>query len=363
MAAKSKWSGNKGEWSEAYAFLKLAGEGRIHLPDGQYQVIDAFVRDNGNDTTIDYLIDADKGEVVWVVDEQNHRMAQSRFSDEAELLLEAILSSKGTFTVHSTVEFYEELGINRLKPSTSKADLVIDIHDPKTCQSSEYGWSVKSLIGSRPTLMNASGATKICYELGNMTDQVMEYVNSIGTDANPTPEGKYKARVKYLIEHNHLETSGIPIDRTFEHNLKMVDSSMPEFIGELLKLYYSSNRLNSSTALMERLEAEDPLHYGSDYEGIYTYKWCQLLVAVALGMEPSRHWDGSVDATGGFIVIMKDGKINAATTYDRTGFEKYLLESTSLDTPSGSRHGFGSVYKKSDDTYAIDLALQIRYSQ
>lgn len=362
MPNDRKWTANKGEWSEAYVFLKLLGEGRVPLPQHRYQLINAFLRDEGEGSVTEYKVNRSTGEVEWVIEEEQFSLPQAEFLKESDRLLKEIKVNTGTFTVESTVEFYRGLGIHKLKPSTTKADLDIDLYDPVTGQESTYGWSVKSLIGSSPTLLNASGATRFEYELSNMTDAIMDKVNAIGSHTDPIKGKKYKRRIQYLIEQGHLTTSGKPIDPVFEHNLQMVDTELPSIIGELLKLYYSKDRVNSSRSLLSLLEADDPLKFGKDYSGIYTYKWRQFLVAVALGMEPNTWWDGDLDATGGFLVVDDSGQIEGASTNDRTNFEAYLLDSTKLDTPSGRRHHFGDVLKKDDGTFMIELGLQIRYT-
>ena len=94
---------------------------------------------------------------------------------------------------------------------------------------------------------------------------------------------------------------------------------------------------------------------------IYEYKIKSFLTDVALGMTPQKKWDGVYDATGGIIIVKKDGDIVCYHIYNRNDFQEYLLNNTRLEQASTSRYEFGDVYKKGHDYY-IKLNLQIRFT-
>ena len=75
-------------------------------------------------------------------------------------------------------------------------------------------------------------------------------------------------------------------------------------------------------------------------------------------MQPTKKWDGTEEANGGYIIVKENGEIVAYHLYDRDSFEKYLLENTKFDTGSTNRHNFGKIYKEKDKLF-IDLILQI----
>lgn len=86
------------------------------------------------------------------------------------------------------------------------------------------------------------------------------------------------------------------------------------------------------------------------------------MCAVALGMQPTKIWNGLDEANGGYIVVKDDGEILAYHLYDRDNFEKYLLENTKFETGSTSRHKFGEIYTE-DGWQFINLILQIRFKR
>ena len=75
---------------------------------------------------------------------------------------------------------------------------------------------------------------------------------------------------------------------------------------------------------------------------------------------PSKTWDGTADATGGYIIVREDGEVLCYHLFNRNEFENYLLNNTKFETGSTSRHGFGSIYKD-NGKYYLKLNLQVRF--
>jgi len=78
-------------------------------------------------------------------------------------------------------------------------------------------------------------------------------------------------------------------------------------------------------------------------------------------MKPSDVWNGYYDANGGYIIVREDGDIVCYHIYNKNEFEDYLLNNTKLDTPSSTRHRFGTLYKDTNNNLLIKLNLQIRF--
>ncbi|MCZ8343566.1 MAG: HpaII family restriction endonuclease [Leptospira sp.] len=95
---------------------------------------------------------------------------------------------------------------------------------------------------------------------------------------------------------------------------------------------------------------------------VYEHKLKRFLTDVALGFTPGRVWNGKYDATGGYLIVKKDGDVVCYHFYDKTQFEDYLFYNTQVDTPDPSRHRFGKIYQEGSK-YFMDLNLQIRFSK
>ena len=143
----------------------------------------------------------------------------------------------------------------------------------------------------------------------------------------------------------------------FKRNLIMVDSSMPEIIGNML-LYFYTEDVKDCDNLVDMLGERDPLGYGDPM--MYTYKFKKFLCSCALGMKPAKPWDGLDEANGGYIIVKADGEILAYHIYNRNFFEQYLLDNTYLERASTSRHEYMSLYEENGEMF-IKLNLQIRF--
>jgi hypothetical protein len=97
-------------------------------------------------------------------------------------------------------------------------------------------------------------------------------------------------------------------------------------------------------------------------ERLVRHKVKELLRHSALGMNPSRQWDGQVEAHGGWIIVKESGDIVCFHLINDDDFRDYLLANTKFDTPSMSRHQAGYVYRQGADPEAkLRLSLQVRF--
>ena len=123
-------------------------------------------------------------------------------------------------------------------------------------------------------------------------------------------------------------------------------------------LCYYENDIKECVNLIEYVGEHDPLQYGDKV--MYEYKFKKFLCSCALGMKPATVWDGLDEATGGYIVVTKEGNVLAYHIYNRNYFEEYLLKNTKYETASTSRHDFGEVYSENGEDF-IKLNLQVRF--
>ena len=86
------------------------------------------------------------------------------------------------------------------------------------------------------------------------------------------------------------------------------------------------------------------------------------MLAFALGMTPSKAWQGKFNANGGLIVVKEDGDIVCYHFFDRNDLEDYLFYNTRFETPSTSRHNFGSIYEENGEFF-MKLNLQVRFKR
>ena len=354
-------TGNKGEWSELYTLLRLLETGRLYAADDKLQIIDdiyfpvlKIFRDgedgSGNEKVTYEVCEPQKKVSLYVGDEKVTELAQSELGRDARLLLWAIKAGGDrAFKIQGADKIMERLHCAKIKaPGSEKADIVVQIHDANTGYKPVVGFSIKSDLGSAPTLLNASEATNFAYECSGISDAEAAEINAIATRNKILDRmEKIGARMKYARVNNSV----------FENNLLLVDSLMEDIVAEML-LYYYRGEASSLSDLASLLEKRNPL--GVKKKGYYTYKLRKLLSAVALGMVPSKPWSGKDEANGGYIIVCKNGECLAYHIYNRDQFEQYLLNNTKLERGSTTRHKFAVIYEVEGKRF-VNLNLQIRF--
>lgn len=186
---------------------------------------------------------------------------------------------------------------------------------------------------------------------------MVKEVNAIYKAAGGKKHTDVRGRIKKIIEKNGQLKYWKINNRVFADNLVLIDSSMDKIIAETI-LYFYKDGICNCDEMVEKLELENPMNYGN--VNAYKYKFKKFLTAVALGMVPAAVWNGIDEATGGYIVVTKEGNVLAYHIYNRNYFEEYLLKNTKYETASTSRHGFGEIYTENGEYY-IKLNLQVRF--
>ncbi|MCF6312549.1 MAG: HpaII family restriction endonuclease [Verrucomicrobiales bacterium] len=151
------------------------------------------------------------------------------------------------------------------------------------------------------------------------------------------------------------------IGATYRNNLLLLDADLSRILSECLFLYYSGEGAQLRK-LVTQLEKSNPLQYPDTATfPYYSFKLKKFLLETALGMVPKTPWTGVYDATGGYIIVKKDGELISYHLLRKNYFEDYLLNFTKLDSPSTSRHQYGEIYFENNQAY-FNLNLQIRFS-
>ncbi|WP_159799854.1 HpaII family restriction endonuclease [Flavobacterium sp. MK4S-17] len=353
--------GNKGEWSEVYALFKLLGDGKLYPGDKNLNKITNLffpiikIIKNELGINCEYTIDGDLVIISNIYDE--FRISVDDFASNAVKLLQLIKSQEGTFGDSDIENFMHSFNSRKLKAkSSSKTDIRIVIHDLRIGQTADLGFSIKSELGGNSTLLNAGETTNFIYKITgyNFSNAEIDLINSISTGS------KIKDRLNAILRQgtkiNFFKTN----KEVFGNNLILIDSLLPDILAEIVYNFYTTNN-SKIIDLTSHIHNLNPLKYDIKFShNFYEYKIKKFLIDIALGMMPSKIWQGIYDTTGGHLIIKRNGDIICYHIYNRNQFEDYLFNNTKLDTASSTRHKFGILYKEGDD-YFIKLNLQIRF--
>ncbi len=237
-----KLSGNKGEWSEIYVFLRLLEIGKLYAADADLNKIDDvfyniinIVRTE-NVGVLEFRVDRNAEHVsVYNVDSDTTLIDLSfdDFTLVADKLYNEIVSANApSFASEDTETFLDRISVSSLKAkSTDKADIRMKIHDINTGYEAIQGFSIKSRLGSPSTLINAGKTTNFIYEVvGPMTDDIMMEFNT-----------RFKSfHGKFAVLYTHqcdVEYCSMEND-TFNSNLRLLDGDLPEICGEMMVLFF-----------------------------------------------------------------------------------------------------------------------------
>jgi len=271
-------------------------------------------------------------------------------------LLAKIKNSKGSsFEIKEIENFVSQIKLYRIASSSNKKVDIQALIDSGNENLVKLGFSIKSWLGSMPTLLNATGATNFIFEIKSpqqLSDTEIENANKIKN---------FYDKFVYFQRHN-IKLSFSNISRqNFYDNLILVDSQLPQILAYILEDHYSSQKVNKISDLVSRLADADPLGLSNKY--FYEKKIRDFLSVIALGMMPNTPWNGYHSINGGHIVVSKSGEIlTYFYIYFPQEFENYLFNRTKLERGSTTRHKFGQIYFDKDGERAyINLNLQIRF--
>ena len=353
---------NKGEWTELLVFVKLLAEQKLFLSDKNLnKKVDSFNLKKVTTRNLDldfYIIDKSTIQSKNSVTKENKQIDISELLSEKNLnsIKDSIINSKKTFTIPQFNVIQKSLGFDIIKGGTSsqKSDIVLDIQNNEIDKQNE-GFGIKSYLGSKPTLLNASGSTNFIFRVDDFDDSKIDEVNKIDTRT------KLKDRIIFIEKFGGKFKYIGAEKETMEHNLKISDSLMPNIVGHLLLGFYKK-RISSITKIVDEIHRVGDLNKEINYgeKDSLEIKIKRLLIDVLLGFFAGKKWDGNYLANG-TIVMKKSGDCIGFHIIDSKSLKDYLFENISLDTPSTTRHRFGKLYKEKDGKLYFKLNLQLRF--
>ena len=351
--------GNLGEWSELYALGYLLAHGGAYEADEQqnsdprafHSVKEIWLPRDNSFNSQHFLVENSEAAIHWDSVEVQ-RVSKSMIEAALEEMLEelALKSNRGTFPLDAGSQLLKLLMKNSVSAnSNSKTnDLEVVFQDLDTgATTPRVGFSIKSQLGARSTLLNASQATNFTYKI---------------LSKNPRDEfqfpvfihGKHKQNLNRLINAGYsLEFHKVKSE-IFNRNLTKIDMQFPAILARVLLHSYITGQDNFAKATQSIFQGDDLVSEQS------VFKLKEFLGAVAMGLRPSTIWRGKTTTFNGMLIVKSSGEIVFNYLNEIKNFEEYLFNSVSFERPSTSRHKYGHIYENQGESY-IDLNLQIRF--
>ena len=353
---------NKGEWTELLVFIKLLAEQRIFLSDKNLNpTINFFNIEKVTTQNLDlefFIINESEIEIRNKKNDEIKYVNIDKLINKKILseLVDKIKSGIATFELPDFDIIQNTLGFSVIKGGNSKqkADIHLDISDNIFAKENE-GFGIKSYLGNKPTLLNASGNTNFIFEVVNLDKSKIDEINSIDSKT------KLIDRIEAIEAYGGTLKYVSPEKETMNYNLKMVDSLMPQIIGRILLAFYK-NRISSIAKIVDFIHEEGEFINEIKYEDkqYLEHKIKKFLVDNLLGFFAGSKWDGIYEANG-TIVMKPKGDFVAFHIIDLESLKSYLYQKIKLDTPSSTRHRFGKLILEKDNKLYFKLNLQLRF--
>ena len=354
-----KHTKNKGEWTELYSFLKLLNDKKLYLADKDMKPKIHFFNVN-KVTTLNikqscYLAENDLVEIENKDTGVKHQVRTGSFLniDVLNHLAARIKAGKGaSFDIPEFLAISNQLGVTLIKGGNSdqKADIVLDL-EQNGCNYHDQGFGIKSYFGNAPTLLNASGNTNFIYKVVGLSPDSLDEINSIDT------QFKLKDRISTIYQKGGCLIFDRVEQTTMGYNLALVDTMMPQLLSMML-IEFHKNRINNLEKNITAIWQNNPTLFSTDLDGLKV-KVKKLLVAILLGFFAGSKWNGKYLANG-TIVVKNDGSQVAYHITDLATLEDYLFNHIHFDTPSTTRHRYGSLISENCELY-FKLNLQLRF--
>lgn len=352
---------NKGEWSELYCILRLLLDKKLNIVNAKMEIID-----NHTFTIKELLVEEKNKRIKFRYNDQeiaiyhdnclygilsnDYVQKTSRFLWEE---LQRKHKQRGAFDIDEMINLFETIGVDdKIKAkATAKNDVRLRSFDSLAKKEKELGYSIKSQLGSAATLLNSSQHTNIKYKVNGISRDNIVKINSINSKTKLLDRLNFINELGGKILFESIQSSN------FNYNLELIDSKLPEALGEVVLNSY----IQKTKKLSELFEMSTVFTDSS----IAKKKLGDFLKAFSFDMVPSKRstiYDTETfEVDGGIIIVKKDSNVYTLDLiYHEDEVVTYLINESKLDSPSSKRYNMLELFEENDEIY-FTLNVQVRY--
>ena len=301
-------TGNKGEWSEIYVFLKLLADGILNaadanlnaIPNVYYPIIKILRQEAA--AKREFSINGS----IKIIDGNSNKLKLTipiaDFVQKSQELFNSLKAAKGrSFSFPAIEAFLNSIDVKNLAAlKTDKADIRVVVHDLNTGLKPTLGFSIKSMLGGDSTLFNPAAGTNFIFKITKPTGQnfnIKKFNSDTLAKSKQTKNSKISLRLtelenlKFKIKFLKIQSDNLQL------NLKLIDSQLPEILAYMVYCKYKTGKSKLKELLTE-INLQNPISFDvSKGHPFYEYKIKNFLTENALGMTPETVWTGKYDAT------------------------------------------------------------------
>lgn len=362
------WRFNRGDWSEAYVFLKALGDGRIYGANADFQrnpstfldiiAVHRFENKRPSDKVLHFrraLLGIESDISAFADDVEFAVITSSEMREKAEYLyncIKNVTNARRKIEIPNIQQYLENIKFSSPKAPGltnnqkdiygSKTDIIITTEDSMDHAQSTDGFSIKSHMGSPSTLLNYSEGSNMVYRLVGCDEEWMHRLNAMDSQREMIAEIKNNPALslEFINFKEVYDRRGNTLGHVFADNLEYIDTRMIEIVNVALLA-----RCGYTDILPESHDIKDIVDVVSQInplnvrrpEMFYKAKFKDLLFASFGGMTVSTPWDGRRRITGGYIDVSQDGDLLYYRALSDDVFNSYLYEHTYIDLPQRGR--------------------------
>jgi type II restriction enzyme len=251
----------------------------------------------------------------------------------------------GAFEMPIIQEIYQRLGLHSFKMSSQKkVDITLILSSNSGMSDQAQGFSIKSQLGSPSTLLNASAATNIYYNVDSAEESI---------HLKEAELSHYRDILNFCKANKIQIKYSDYASQVFKDNLSFFGNDFPEFFAEVVRSYVSGD---AKTRLLSELVVVNSS--GPRDLARREFQMKSFLRAVALGLVPNSPWDGNLKGYGGYLIVKDSGELLCFLLENDDEFKSYLYLDTSLTTPKNDLFA-ATTYEQ--DSARVALNAQIRF--
>ena len=335
---------NVGEWSEIYAVARLLTNDFSHdLAGGDKRIIRAKVQHSIAETEVEYAV----SDQIVSVNQDNRQPFHLECKEISRLanglLIDMRLKSNRTFQSHAGMRLVELLCFGGTS-AVLRDDVRVVFATGKP--TDWKGVSIKSFIGAKPTLLNASSATNFSYRLTGPKDSLRK----VSMLNNLTMKPLFT-----FFKENQIDLAFSSMDNAvFSQSLQGFSRDLDVLIAQLLRdaAFQSKKKLKDVWGLTNES--------GARAAQVLDPGLLKFLGAVGLGLQPATRWAPRGDDFGGFLNIQPGGTAELVGEANLEALGEQLFQTLRFEWGSRTKHKFGIPFKEGSDLM-IKLNLQLRY--
>ena len=352
------------EWNELYVFFALLGEGQIALgneagnPSGRMLPIVEITRQEHDGKRVYAIGQSEihvKGELM------DERFPREDFAMVARLILDALCRCREdeVEAPEGVENFLDALKIYDMEARTEdRTDFYLTFHDSSF---PPMGFRVYSRLCAMNPLLDRGRTANLKFEQTGMrfSQPAVYKINHADDPDNPNEVGR---RMLYIESLGGILKFNDVADKVFRSNLCLIDLNFSRVLGEMVRTLHLDNvcRVDELTAVVEErtpLKIKEELIRKHAY---YRHKVKEFLLAVALGMRPSRQYDGTESAVAGFVMVDAQGQMTAYRKTERQTFADFLFTHTRLEKSSPEKDKYGYL-ERENRAYYLKLNLKVGF--